>query len=508
MMNPHQYTYIYVLALIFSFADAYGIGANDVANSFATSVSSGTLTLGQATCIAIVTEFCGAFFLGSSTADTIRSGIVNVNRYASRPELLMLGMTTSVFASAVWVIFATSRGWPVSTTHSITGAVIGMGIASFGGGSVKWGYDGVAKIITSWFVSPLAAALLSSIIYLITRYLVFERGNDSFKRGLYAIPFYILITVWVCIAYIISKGLPGTKQSKLSFGHIVGIGCAAGAGAALIAYFTYVQWLKRKLGDGEDLKWYHIPFVMFLSKRPIIPELTPEEIEAAAEKEKEESEALIVDVKQMSLFEKCRYYILRGVKQDVRNIGNPKLQEIHARAKKFDNKTETLFEFIQVLTACATSFAHGSNDVANAVGPLAAVSTIWSTGKVPGSKSPVSAWNLAFCAAGIDLGLATYGYHIMRTLGNNITYTTPSRGFAAELGTALTIMTASQIGLPVSSTHCITGAIVGVGLCNGDIKAINWAMFVKVFFSWIMTLPVAGLISGLMFAIIANAPQK
>ncbi|OLY78018.1 Phosphate-repressible phosphate permease pho-4 [Smittium mucronatum] len=508
MMQVHQYTYIYVLALIFSFADAYGIGANDVANSFATSVSSGTLSLGQAVCIAIVTEFCGAFFLGSSTADTIRSGIVDVKKYSSRPELLMLGMTTSVFASASWIIFATSQGWPVSTTHSITGAVIGMGIASFGSSSVKWGYDGVARIVTSWFISPLAAALLSSIIFLLTRFFVLESSN-SFKRGLYAIPIYVLITIWVCVAYIVSKGLPGTKQSKWKFGKIVWVGFLAGFGTALISMLTYVQWLKRKLGDREDLRWYHMPFVMFLGKRPIIPELTPEEIEAAAEKEKEELDAVnALEFKDMSLFQKGKHMILRGIRKDVRNIGNPRLAAIHARAKKFDSKTELLFEFVQVLTACATSFAHGSNDVANAVGPLAAVSTIWSTAKVPGSKSPVAAWNLAFCAAGIDVGLATYGYHIMRTLGNNITYTTPSRGFSAELGTALTIMTASQIGLPVSTTHCITGAIVGVGLCNGDVRAINWRMFVRVFFSWIMTLPVAGCVSGILFALIAYAPQK
>ncbi|OMJ14496.1 Phosphate-repressible phosphate permease pho-4 [Smittium culicis] len=508
MMQPHDYTFIYVLALIFSFADAYGIGANDVANSFATSVSSGTLTLGQATCIAIVTEFCGAFFLGSGTADTIRSGIVSTKLYESQPELLMLGMTTSVFASAVWVIFATSRGWPVSTTHSITGAVIGMGVASFGGKSVKWGYDGVAKIVTSWFISPFAAALVSSIIYLSTKYVVFE-SKDSFKRGLLAIPFYIFLTVWVCLAFIISKGLPGTKALKISFGEIVGISAGAGVGVALIAYFTYVQWLKRKILYREDLRWYHVLITPFLSKREIIPETSEEDLESSLGSEKNKlSEVEQSQPQDLSIFQKIKKTVFRGINQDVRNIGNPRLASIHARAKKYDNQTEFLFEFVQVLTACAASFAHGSNDVANAVGPLAAVSQIWSTAKVPGSKSPVAAWNLAYCAVGIDIGLATYGYHIMRTLGNNITYTTPSRGFAAELGTALTIVTASKIGLPVSTTHCITGAMVGVGLCNGDMKAINWRMFAMCFLSWIMTLPAAGLLSGLFFALIINSPSK
>ncbi|OMJ25724.1 Phosphate-repressible phosphate permease pho-4 [Smittium culicis] len=506
-MQPHEYTYIYVLALIFSFADAYGIGANDVANSFATSVSSGTLTLGQATCIAIVTEFCGAFFLGSGTSATISGGIISTSLFTKQPEILMLGMTTSVFASATWVIFATSRGWPVSSTHSITGAIVGMGIASYGSHTVKWGYNGIAKIVTSWFVSPLIAAVVSSIIYMVTKYVVLESKN-SFKRGLMAIPVYIFVTVWVCLSFIISKGIPGTKAVKISFKEIVGISAAAALGVSIITYFTYAQWLRRKIIGREDLKWYHAFFTPFIGKRPVIPELSDEEIEAAVAKEsKEKQNDVQPDINEMNLIQKVKHFILRGVKQDVRNIGNPRLASIHARAKKYDNDTEYLFQFVQVLTACAASFAHGSNDVANAVGPIAAVASVWSTGTVPGDKSVVKSWNLAFCAVGIDFGLATYGYHIMRTLGNNITYTTPSRGFAAELGTALTIVTASKLGLPVSTTHCITGAMVGVGLCNGDMKAINWKMFAICFLSWVLTLPAAGLISGLLFALVAHAPH-
>ncbi|OMJ07062.1 putative phosphate permease [Smittium culicis] len=379
--------------MIFSFADAYGMGANDVANSFATSVASGTLTLKEAVCIAVFTEFIGAFFLGSQTSSTISGGIIDATRFKNQPELLMLGMTTSVFGSATWVIFATSRGWPVSSTHSVIGAIIGMGIAAYGLETVKWGYDGIAKIVTS------------------------------------------------------CNGMPGPQ--------------------------------------------------------PLIKELTQDEIAEIKEKtdieEQKESQSFMGRVKKIAL---------RGVNKDVRSLDNPELESIHARAKKYDNDTELLFEFIQVLTSCAASFAHGSNDVSNAVGPLSAVYHIWKTAQVPNDQTKVALWNLAYCAIGIDIGLATYGYHLMRTLGNNITYTTPSRGFAAELGTSLTIVTASRIGIPVSTTHCITGAMVGVGLCNGDMKAINWKMFAVCFLSWVITLPAAGLLSGILFALIAYSPQK
>ncbi|OMJ07058.1 Phosphate permease PHO89 [Smittium culicis] len=505
MMEIHQYTHIFVLALIFSFADAYGMGANDVANSFATSVASGTLTLKQATCIAIFTEFIGAFFLGSGTSATISGGIVDATRFKDQPELLMLGMTTSVLGSAIWVIFATSRGWPVSSTHSIIGAIIGMGIAAYGGGTVKWGYDGVAKIVTSWFVSPVIAAAVASFIYLLSKYLIFEKEN-SFQRGLKAVPVYIFFTFWINLTFIISKGLPGSKAVKLSFGSIIGVSAAASLVIALISYFFYSSWLRRKIINKEDMKFYHIFVTPFLGPQPIIPEVT--EADIAKNKEKADLEAQEQDSQELSVFGKFKKAALRGVSKDVRNLDNPDLEDIHARAKKYNNDTELLFEFIQVLTSCAASFAHGSNDVSNAVGPLSTVYHIWKSAVVPDKSNEVALWNLAFCAIGIDVGLATYGYHIMRTLGNNITYTTPSRGFAAELGTSLTIVTASRIGLPVSTTHCITGAMVGVGLCNGDMKAINWKMFAVCFLSWIITLPSAGLMSGLLFALIAYAPQK
>ncbi|PVZ97221.1 hypothetical protein BB558_006746 [Smittium angustum] len=509
MMNPHQYTHIFVLGMIFAFGDAYGIGANDVANSFATSVSSGSLTLGQAVSIAIFTEFIGAFFLGAKTSDTIRSKIISTSLFTGKPEILMLGMTTSVAGSAAWVIFATRMGWPVSSTHSITGAVMGMGIAAYGWNAVVWGYNGVGKVITSWFVSPVVAAIISAMLFLLTKYLVLEREN-SFEKGLMAIPFFFFLTFFINLTFIISKGAPGSAAAaNMPFTKACWISACAAAGIAALSYIFYASWLRRKIRGREDLRWYHIFVTPFLSKRPIIPE-APEvaDIESNPEKSTESQDLVEVEETEKTLFQKVKDFVMRGIRKDVRNLKNPRLAGVHARAKKYSSETEFLFEFIQVFSACTASFAHGSNDVANAVGPLASVYQIWQSGKIPGSKAAIPSWLLAYCAFGIDVGLATYGYNIMKALGNNITYTTPSRGFAAELGTSLTVVTASRLGLPVSTTHCITGAMAGVGLCNGDIRAINWKMYAYCFFSWIMTLPAAGLVSGLFFALIAYSPQK
>ncbi|OLY82400.1 Phosphate permease PHO89 [Smittium mucronatum] len=504
-MDPHQFTFIFVLAMIFSFADAFGIGANDVANSFATSVSSGSLSMTQAICIAIVTEFCGAFFLGSETSSTISGGIIDSKNFYPQPGLLMLGMTISVLSSAIWVIFSTSFGWPVSSTHSIIGAIIGMGIAAFGSSSVKWGYDGVAKIVTSWFISPIISAVVASTIYLFTKYLILEKQN-SFHRGLKAIPIYIFITFWINLTFIVSNFLSKKKSKKVSFGETIGISAISSFGVAIISYFFYSTWLRRKIINHEDMKLWHILVSPFIGPQPVINEST--ELTTLNTNDISDDAAQQKAFKLPTRIQKFKKLAFGSFKKDVRNIENPSLTDIHSRAKRYDSDTELLFEFIQVLTACAASFSHGSNDVANAVGPLTTVYHIWKDGQVPEKDTPVSTWTLVFCAIGIDLGLATYGYKIMRTLGNNITYTSPSRGFAAELGTSLTIVTASKLGLPVSTTHCITGAIVGVGLCNGDWKAINWKMFAIIFLSWVITLPVAGLISGIIFAFVAYSPMK
>lgn len=507
------------------------MGANDVANSFATSVASGSLTLAQACFVACFTEFLGAFLLGANTSDTIKGGILSVERFVDTPEILMLCMTCALCASATWVLIATKYGWPVSSTHSIVGSIIGVGIAAFGGSSIEWGWNGVGQIITSWFLSPAAAGVIAAIIYSITKYAILRR-KDSIKWALRIIPVYFFFTATIEAFYLIYKGAPGTGASKLSTGTIVGISFGVGGILALFAIFFFCPWLKRRVVNREELKWYHIPVILFLSPRPIKrqdPESNDKETASTAsgsiqekgeqeqnEQEKEETAAVETienpGVKEpTTLFERVKEntlnILLHGIRKDVRNLNNTKIKSVHDAAEIYDSDVEYMFSFLQVITACMASFAHGSNDVSNAVGPLSSVYEIWKTATVDvAGKVPVPLWILAYGGIAIDIGLATFGYKIIRVLGNNITLFTPSRGFSAELAAALTVLTCSKLGLPVSTTHCITGATVGIGLCNGKLSAVNWKMLSWCFFSWILTLPVTGLLGGLLFSFAAYAP--
>jgi phosphate/sulfate permease len=494
-MQEYSYTWLFAVTVIAAFFDGYGIGANDVANSFSTSVSSGSLTLPQACLIASFTEFFGAFLLGAGTASTIRDGIISLSLFAGKPEVLMLGMFCALVGSSLWTIIATRMGWPVSTTHSIVGAIIGVGISGFGFGAVKWSWDGLGKIIASWFISPVLSAIVASIIFLITKYAVLQSEN-SFQRGLYAIPVYFGITFAIDIFYVLFKN--GKGAGDLAIGYTVLVVLACGVAIAGLCWFLFVPWLKRKILNKEDLRFYHIPIIPFLSERPKVADKS-EEAGHTPEPKNVEPPTTILG--------KTKAALTRGFTIDVTSVEHdPRLQAMHDDAIQYDANTEYMYSFLQVVTASMASFAHGSNDVANAIGPLSAVYYIWHTGRLPTSKTEVPLWVLAVGGAAIDIGLLTYGYNIMKSLGNHITFHSPSRGFSMELGASLTVLTASKINVPVSTTHCITGATAGVGLCSGKWNAVNWRLVAQCFFSWIVTVPFAALVSGLVFAFASRAP--
>ncbi|KAJ3182931.1 hypothetical protein HDU85_002535 [Gaertneriomyces sp. JEL0708] len=530
-MEIHDFTYIFVLGLVLAFADAFGIGANDVANSFSPSVAARSLTLLQACSIALFTEFGGAVLLGSSTTDTIKNGIIDLKNFDGNPGLLMLAFACALAGSSFWVITASRFGAPVSTTHSIVGAIAGVGVAAFGGSSVKWGWNGFGKIVASWFISPAVAGTVSATIYLITKYGIL-RSPNSLRRGINAIPIYAGVTLTVCVFYIVYKG--GKSDSLTgNTGALLGIVFGIGAFITLFAFFFVRPFFIRRLINEESLRWYHVFYVPFLPPRPIDPHVSakiagtytdhnPVEKPADVETAKAKGEVFIEDVNitpdatlvaldkqdtSPTLFSKAKKLLLKNITRDVVTADNKRIQEVHEHAVKFDSKTEYLYSALQVCTASFASFAHGSNDVANAVGPLAAIFHIWQTAEIPGKKSDVPIWILVFGGIAIDVGLITMGYRVMKNLGNNITYHSPSRGFAMELGAALTVVSASFIGLPVSTTHCITGSTVFVGFCNGTAKALNWKMISWMLFSWILTVPVSGAVAGLLFALIANAPR-
>ncbi|KAI8603262.1 solute carrier family 20 [Dissophora ornata] len=516
MMEVHDYTFLFGIGLFFAFMDAYGIGANDVANAFATSVGSGSITLSQALIIACFCEFGGAFLLGANTSETIKSGIIDSKLYAANPEILMLTMVCSLIGSSTWVLFATSRGWPVSTTHAIVGAITGAGISAFGVDGIQW--SGITKIVLSWVISPLVAGLVCSIIFVFTKYVVLNH-DDSFRRGLIAIPAYFGVALMVDVFYIIFKGAPNSslKDASTNIGIPVGIAVGVGLIVFLWCFFFLRPFLRRKIQDNEDLRWFHVFYIPFVGKREKAPiheeEVSHNEkgIEAGdtTSAEGQADPSLVkLEAGEKTLFQKIKSKVFYGLHQEINTKQDESTNTVHANAIKFDSDTERLFSAVQVISACFTSFAHGSNDVANAIGPLATIYYIWENANIDVKKAPVPLWILAFGGVAIDLGLMTYGYHVMRTLGNKMTYMSPTRGFSAEMGTSITILTCSKLSLPVSSTHCITGATTAIGLLSGGgFKSLNWRLLLGVFVSWILTLPAAGLTSGIIFAFVSRSPQ-
>ncbi|KAF8456804.1 phosphate transporter [Kalaharituber pfeilii] len=568
-----QYDYIFAIAMLFSFLDAWGIGANDVANSFATTVSSRSITMVQAMLLASVCEFLGAVLAGSRVSDTIRNKIVAISKFKSEPEVLMLGMACALVASSTWLATATKFGMPVSTTHSTVGAVIGTGVAVFGIDGVNWSWSkkGVTQVLASWVIAPAIAGALSVCLFLVTKYGVLRR-KDSLRAGFYMVPIYFALTSGVLTMLVVWKGAPSLKLDNWSAGRIVACILGVAGGMALLSACFLLTFLHRLLVlEDWTLKWHHAFLGPLLLKRgpvPPIPEgmnvqiiqdyyrghATREQLEAtdigrqaledldhaiAAHNIKEEGNThltanltanvnpenrnSVANIDKVGPWYSCKNLwivfvdaFMHGVRQDVVGLQQrdskvagqrAAIMDMHARAAHFDNKTEHLYSFLQVLTAATASFAHGSNDLANATGPLAAVYLVWSTGATK-DKSPrkVTAKLTINTSSAIVIGLWTYGYNVMRNLGNRLTLMSPSRGFSMELGAATAVVMASRLSIPISTTQCIVGAIVGVALCNGDLKALNWRMIAWCYGGWILTLPVTATISGVLLGIIINAP--
>ena len=405
---------VYVaLAAAFGLFMAWGIGANDVANAMATSVGSGVLTIRQAVLVAAVFEFVGAVLAGGEVTSTIRKGIVDASLLADSPELLIYGMLAALLAAAVWLLIASNKGWPVSTTHSIVGAIVGFAAVGIGVDAVKW--SKVWTIVMSWVVSPVLAGTIAFLIFNSVQWLILQR-EDPLARARRYVPMYIFLAGFTITLVTLFKGL---KHLGVSLSLPEAYLLAAAIGVAISAIGSF--------------------FVM-------------------------------------------------RIKPD------PKLD------KAFHFHTvEKVFAVLMVVTACGMAFAHGSNDVANAIGPVAAVFSVARSGIV-GDQAPLSFWVLVLGGGGIVVGLATFGRRVIATVGHNITHLTPSRGFAAELAAATTIVVASGTGIPVSTTHTLVGAVLGVGLARG-ITAIDLTVVWRIFLSWIVTIPAGAVLSIVFFFI-------
>ena len=396
---------------------AWNIGANDVANSMADAVGSKAISIKWAIVAAGICEFAGAVLVGSHVTDTVRKGIVSPEALQSAPAVMALGMACALLAAAVWLNAATYVGMPVSTTHSIVGAVAGFGVIAAGWAAVEWGM--MAKIVASWFISPIAGGIMAFLLFkLISWAILGQRKPIPAARALTPfIVFFVAVVVSLAIVY---KGLK----------HIIGD----------------VTWLSG-----------YTPFFIALGVGAV--------------------SAVI-----------ARLLVGRYLVED----GGRELEEQLERV-------EHVFGPLVIITSCTVAFAHGSNDVANAVGPLAAVAEIVRTGEVV-TKVPVPTWILALGGGGITIGLAMYGYRVMTTVGEKITQITPSRGVAADVAAATTVLICSRLKIPVSTTHTLVGAILGVGLARG-LGAVNREVTRNIFGSWLLTVPAAAGLSVLFFLI-------
>ena len=401
------------LAALFGIFMAWGIGANDVANAMATSVGSKAITIKQAILVAAIFEFLGAVLAGGAVTSTIRKGIVDTELLEGTPELLVYGMLSALLAAGTWLLIASRRGWPVSTTHSIVGAIVGFAAVGIGIDAVKWGQ--VGTIVMSWLVSPLTAGFIAFLIYQSVLWLVLQHENPLARAKRY-VPVYIFLAAFTITLVTITKGLK----------HV---------GLDISVRDSYLM-----------------------------------------------ATAIAVTIAFIGAF------FIHRIEPD------PK-----AEKDQHFHTVERVFGVLMVITACSMAFAHGSNDVANAIGPLAAVVSVAQNGAIA-AQSVVPIWVLVIGGVGIVVGLATFGRHVIATVGTKITHLTPSRGFAAELAAATTIVLASGTGMPISTTHTLVGAVLGVGLARG-IDAIDLRVVTSIFVSWVVTIPAGASLAIVFFFI-------
>ncbi|KAG2004826.1 sodium:inorganic phosphate symporter [Coprinopsis cinerea AmutBmut pab1-1] len=566
-MPQHQWDYLFAIGTIFAGIGSYMIGANDVANSFATSVSSKSLTLRQACLAAAVMEFLGAVLVGARVTTTIKNGIVGAEIFADNPGVQLLGFTVAIVSSSIWLTIATRMAWPVSTTYSVVSAITGIGIAAGGWDAPRWGWHGakgLAAIFSGLIIAPAIGAAFGIAIYLLVKYGVLLR-KDSVRWGMITAPIVFFLVGAVLTMSIIYKGSPSLGLDDLpSSTQAIAI-CVTAAVVSIISILFWLPYVYTKIVKKDyTLKWYHFFFGPFLLRRqppedagemsavpdyriraendldaptaPAAAETDSEKVKSESEKVKEsgdsstdgdvhpskladEIEKPVVEglwIKPKNLWILFRYHalpwltklLLHGSSVDIHEMQKDKhTLEAHSRAKQYPNETEHLYSFMQVMTACVASFGHGANDVSNSIGPFAVIYHVWATGQLSGDDTPVPIWSLVFGGAMLVIGLATYGYNVMKVLGNRITLMSPSRGFSMELAASITVILASQYGIPVSSTMCITGATVGVSLCNGDWRATNWRAIAWIYAGWILTVPIVATISACMMGIIINAPR-
>jgi len=467
-----EYLWIVVVGLFAAFFMAWGIGANDVANSFASSVGSKALTLKQAVAIATVMEFVGTVSMGAAVTDTVSKGIVDAAYFKENPEVLQLGMLASLIGAGLWLALCSFLGSPVSTTHSIIGSLIGISLCT---NAESLNGQQVGLVVLSWVTSPVLSGMFSALIFWVVRKFVL-RSENAVERGFLLFPLLLWITFVVFCFYVIFKNsqveIKNFVTDTPGFAALVAL--VISLVLTSVTYLTSIKKIKQWVAE------------------------VPDETAPAAEA----GNASAAEAKPKGKF----------WNQDLHAAAceeEAQTAEIHAASEKFPAKTEKLFTYLQVISAAFDSLAHGANDAANAVGPFAAIWGIHEAGKID-SKVEVPVWIMVIGGAGISIGLLTYGYNVIKSIGIKLTKITPSRGFSIEMGSSLVVIIGSSLGIPLSTTHCQVGSTVGVGMCESNGfrsvgKGVNWKLMGKVAFMWVATLVFSGICSSAVFGFLSAA---
>ncbi|CAI5452289.1 unnamed protein product [Caenorhabditis angaria] len=450
-----------IVGIILAFILGAGMGANDVSNAFGTSVGSGVVTIIQAYILASIFETLGSVLVGWSVTDTMRKGVVDIDNYKDSPKELLLGQVAILGGCASWLMIATALHMPVSTTHSLVGATIGFSVVLRGFEGIRWW--AIAKIVASWFVSPVLSGTISSVIYLLVDHIVL-RNKNPVKRGLFVLPFIYFICLAFNAVMIFWDGSQLLHFNELPWWAIVIIALGVGFIAALFAQFIMKPRIRSKIQDIQE-------------------ESSPR---GFSDIETQRSASTISN-KSLKI-------------EEDENAGGFFNWLLPNRQRVDDRSTTQLFATIQVFTACFAGFAHGAQDVSNAVAPLAALISIYKTQSAEQNEA-VPIYVLLYGVLAICVGLWSLGHYVIKTVGQKMSEINPASGFCIEFGAAMTALIASKVGLPISTTHCLVGSVVAVG-CIRSGEGVKWGIFRNIVISWLVTVPVAGLISAAIMQII------
>lgn len=555
-----EFLWMAVCGVLFGAVMAFGIGANDVANAFASSVSAGSLTLAQAVVVASIFEFLGAALLGKSVTDTVRNKIVDMEVYEDQPEILMFGNLCALLIGAIGLLLATWKEYPVSTTHTVIAALIGFSLAAEGFPSVEW--NSVTKIFISWVAAPTMSGVIAAILFTAVKKLVLE-GENTFKRATMAYPLVVFAGVAVDLSFVLlkSEGKINGDLELSNYGKVFVAPVSIGSGilCAVVVQVAVIPILKKRIAsqheqlvetfgadpevqnnDSKDVEKNDKTAIdpteteagkisndseEVQDEKSVTPVETAEhEPEKAKEDEAEDHPDLVEAsdngsaVSRPVTFRRSVSASLHGAwnnfadstyRQDLRAMSyaeNPIAKAIWDNAQHHDPETEMLFSYLQVFTACLTSFAHGANDVANAIGPVSAILELYKKGEVS-SKAPVQQWLLVLGGVMISVGFILYGYKIIKAVGFKLTCITPSRGFCIQLAGALAVTVASFLQIPVSSTQCLVGATVGAGFASGGLKEVQWWFLARVSLGWVGVFFMTCIFSAGFFSYCAYSPS-